>query len=81
MHHDVHARFVAILSSELELPSEHIRPECLLIEDLGVDSLDLVSVAIKVEDEFKLEVEEAALRQLKSVADVVSYLSARVDVT
>ena len=43
-----------------------------VLEDLGLDSLDLVEISIDLEDAFMFNVDTADLRWLKTVDDVVN---------
>ena len=46
-------------------------------EDLDVDSLDLVEVAQIVEDEFGVELDGDAMKDVKTVGDVIDLVVAR----
>jgi acyl carrier protein len=48
-----------------------------LVEDLAIDSLDLVGVYLQIQDDFGVEIEEADIPNLGRVADLVAYVSAR----
>lgn len=45
-----------------------------IVDDLGGDSLDVVELVMRVEEEFDLEVPDDALDHLHTVGDVVSWL-------
>jgi acyl carrier protein len=57
--------------------SAAIAPESALVDDLGVDSLDLVSVFLEVQDAFGVVIDEDDLAGLVSVGDLVAYVSGR----
>jgi acyl carrier protein len=46
-------------------------------EDLDIDSLDLVELAQVIEDEYGIEVPDADMDKIETVADVVAYVSDR----
>jgi acyl carrier protein len=52
-----------------------IRPESRLVEDLAIDSLDLVSLVLQFQDEFDVVIDEDAVPNLCRVADIVAYLA------
>ena len=58
--------------------AEQLVPEARLVEDLGLDSLDAVELAISVERKFDIEVPEEELTKLKTVADMVALVESRV---
>jgi len=67
-----------IMAARLGLPAEQLVPEARLVEDLGLDSLDAVELAISVERKFDIEVPEEELTKLKTVADMVALVESRV---
>lgn len=67
-----------IMAARLGLPAEQLVPEARLAEDLGLDSLDAVELAISVERKFDIEVPEEELTKLKTVADMVALVESRV---
>jgi acyl carrier protein len=66
------------MSARLGLPAEQLVPEAKLVEDLGLDSLDAVELAISVERKFDIEVPEEELTKLKTVADMVALVESRL---
>jgi acyl carrier protein len=68
-----------IMAARLGLPAEQLVPEARLVEDLGLDSLDAVELAISVERKFDIEVPEEELTKLKTVADMVALVESRVN--
>jgi acyl carrier protein len=49
-----------------------ITPDSLLVEDLALDSLDLVGVLMKVEDHYELTIELDEVANIRSVADLAA---------
>lgn len=45
-----------------------------LMGDLGLNSMDLVSMASEVEDEFGVEIPDRVLREIKTVGDVIRFI-------
>jgi acyl carrier protein len=52
-----------------------------LVEDLSIDSLDLVGVILKFQDHFDVVIEEEDVPNLCRVADLAAHLSARREST
>jgi acyl carrier protein len=50
-----------------------------LVEDLAIDSLDLVGVILQLQDHFDVVIEEDAVPNLCRVADLAAYLRERMD--
>jgi acyl carrier protein len=55
-------------------PEVPIGPETHLVDDLGVDSLDLVSIFLEVQDVFGVTVSEDEIPGLHKVGDLARYL-------
>lgn len=47
----------AILAGQLDLEEDDITLDSSLVDDLGVDSLDLVDLVMNLEDEFDTEIQ------------------------
>ena len=55
----------------------HVTPDTRLYEDLALDSLDAVEVAMSLEETFDIELPQDVIRQFSVVKDIVAYLSCR----
>lgn len=51
-----------------------ITEDTFLITDLGLNSLDLVNLACIVEDEFDIEIPDRAIKDFKTVGDVIAFI-------
>lgn len=51
-----------------------ITEDTVLIADLGLNSLDLVNLACIVEDEFDIEIPDRAIKDFKTIGDVISFI-------
>lgn len=54
----------------LELGVRQVRAEDRLVDDLGVESMDLVSILAAVEDRWSIATEAADLSEVRTVADL-----------
>jgi acyl carrier protein len=71
---DTEARVSAVLKKALLVNQDQITPKALLVEDLGVSSLDRFELLMGLEEEFGIELPEQDQDQMKSVGDIVSYI-------
>jgi acyl carrier protein len=58
-----------------ELDSDRVQLDARLIEDLELDSLDAIDLAVKVEESTGKALDETKIRQLRTIGDVVTAIS------
>ncbi|MDT7907185.1 MAG: acyl carrier protein [Candidatus Calescibacterium sp.] len=51
-----------------------IRDDASFIEDLGLDSLDLVDMIMKLEEEFGISIPDEDLDKIRTVKDAINYI-------
>ena len=75
---DTEARVSEVLKKALQVTQDQITPKALLVEDLGVSSLDRFELLMGLEEEFGIELPEQDQEQMKSVGDIVSYIQSHL---
>jgi acyl carrier protein len=55
-----------------------IGSDSLLLEDLALDSLDLVAVILRLQDEFGVEIDPDEITEMRTVSDLVASLDRQV---
>lgn len=65
-----------LLAEQLEADKESITLETDIAGDLGADSLDVVELAMSVEDVFGVIIPDEEIENLKTVGDVVDFIQA-----
>lgn len=64
-----------ILAKQLRISdTARIKPESAIQKDLGADSLDVLQLLMKIEDQYGIVVPDEELAGLKTVQDVVNFL-------
>ena len=72
------AEVVDVIRQAAKIPARvPITPDCRLVEDLAIDSLDLVGLILQLQDHFDVVIEEDAVPNLCRVADLAAYLAER----
>lgn len=70
----------ALIAEQLGVDEDTITLEATFVDDLGVDSLDLVELSMALEDEFGIEeMAEEDMANIKTVGDLVEYLGKHLD--
>ena len=62
------------LVKQLELDPESITPEAELVNDLGINSLELADLILLCEERFDIEIGDDAAQKFLTVGDVAEYL-------
>ncbi|MCR5262372.1 MAG: acyl carrier protein [Clostridiales bacterium] len=63
-----------ILIDDLQIDEKEITPEAELINDLGINSLELADLVMNCEDNFHIEIKDEEIRDFVTVGDVAEYL-------
>ncbi len=74
MNQEIFAKVKKVIVENLGVSEDRIVPEASLLDQLGADSLDLVELAMNLEDQFGVTIDDADIGQLKTVGDVVAYI-------
>ena len=69
-------KIIDIISEQLEIDKSVIKESSTLEEDLGAGSLDLIDLAMSIEDEFGIELSDDVIENLSTVGDLVKYVAA-----
>jgi acyl carrier protein len=64
----------AMLADALNLPLSKVTPNAKIIDDLGADSLDVVELLSRLEDEYGVVIPEEDVENLSTVQDVANEL-------
>ena len=67
-------KFKNLLVEELQLDEDAITMEAELVNDLGINSLELADLVMLCEDTFDVQISDEACRDFVTVGDVVNYL-------
>lgn len=70
-------KVIKLVSEATKMDSANISMNTSFVDDLNLDSLDMVELMMKMEDEFGVEIPEDETENLKSIGDVVTYLKAK----
>jgi acyl carrier protein len=63
-----------ILDEVAGVNREDVTPDKSFVDDLDVDSLSMVEVAMAVEEKFNTKIPDEKLSELKTVGDAVNYI-------
>lgn len=70
-------RVKSIVVEELGVSEDQVKPEAKFQDDLGADSLDLVELVMRFEEEFGIEIPDEDTEKIVTVDDAVKYMTAK----
>ena len=56
------------------VPADQVTPDKTFVDDLDIDSLAMVEIAVAAQDKFGVEIPDDQLKDLKTVQDVIDYV-------
>ena len=63
-----------IIDEVAGVPADQVTPDNSFVDDLDIDSLSMVEIAVAAQDKFGVEIPDDQLKNLKTVQDVIDYV-------
>ena len=63
-----------IIDEVAGVPAEEVTPEKSFVDDLDIDSLSMVEIAVAAQDKFGVEIPDDQLKDLATVQDVIEFV-------
>jgi acyl carrier protein len=57
------------------VPADEVTPDKSFVDDLDIDSLSMVEIAVAAQDKFGVEIPDDQLKDLTTVQDVVNFVA------
>ncbi len=67
-------KVINIISSVCEIDKKDIKLDSNLVNDLELESLDVVDLVVAFEKEFNIKIDDKDIKQFQTVEDIVKYL-------
>ncbi|ALV34979.1 acyl carrier protein [Streptomyces sp. CdTB01] len=58
------------------IPAAELTPERGLVDDLGIDSLTMMELAVTIQDELQVSVSDDKIKDLRTVGDIIDLVAA-----
>jgi NADH dehydrogenase (ubiquinone) 1 alpha/beta subcomplex 1 len=71
---DVQSRVITAVKGFEKVDATLVNEKSHFVNDLGLDSLDVVEVVMSLEDEFAIEIPDAEADKIQSVAEAIRYV-------
>lgn len=69
----------ALIAEELELPVDDVTEDADLANDLEVDSLTAMEIAVQLENKYQIKIAEEEIKLFTSVRKIQQLVSAKVE--
>lgn len=74
----IEERLREIISDQLKVDIEDVKPEASFADDLNADSLDVVELIMAIEEEFGIEIPDEDASKITTVGEAIEYLKKAV---
>lgn len=74
MSEDIAERVATIVTNQLDVEREKVKPEASFINDLGADSLDIVELVMELEEEFDMSIPDEDAEKIRTVGEAINYI-------
>lgn len=71
---DIAEKVADIVSHQLDVEKEKVKPETSFINDLGADSLDIVELVMELEEAFDMSIPDEDAEKIRTVGEAVEYI-------
>jgi acyl carrier protein len=75
---EVYEKVKKIVSETLGVDEKEVKPESKLVDDLGVDSIGMLDLLLKFEDEFNISIPDQDAERIIRVQDIIDYLKTKI---
>ena len=74
---EIRAQLAELVNDVAGVPVEDVQLDKSFVDDLDIDSLSMVEIAVAAQDQFGVEIPDDELKNLKTVKDVVVYVQGK----
>jgi acyl carrier protein len=78
MSQTIEERVRGIISDQLGVSEDEVKPDSKFIEDLGADSLDIVELIMAMEEEFEIEIPDDKAEKIRNVSDAFNFIKENI---
>ncbi|GMQ56920.1 acyl carrier protein [Vallitalea sediminicola] len=72
-------KLVSIISEFTSVDEAQIKKDTKFVDDLNVDSLDLVQIIMALEEEFDIEIDNDQAEKIVTVNDAIEAINSRIN--
>ncbi len=72
---EIRSDLAEIVNEVAGVPADDVQLDKSFVDDLDIDSLSMVEIAVQAEDRFNVKIPDDALAALKTVGDAVNFIA------
>jgi acyl carrier protein len=72
------SKLIGLICAALSLQPSDVSPQASFLKDLGADSLDMLNLALVLEQEFGINIPESDYPRLATVGEALAYMAERL---
>ena len=76
MAEDIAKKVKEIIAEQLDVSEDKVKEEASFMDDLGADSLDIIELIMRFEEEFDIEISDEDAESIATVGEAVKYVQA-----
>ena len=73
------SKIFSIIAESMNCPAERLTMDTNVVIDLGADSLDVMDIAIRFEEEFKISFIDDDYRKMETIKDIYELIIQKVE--
>lgn len=75
----VYDKIIEMICEQFGMEPDELSENTTFVEDMGIDSVDVVELVVELEDEFGLdEIPEEELKKIRTIGDLTAYVTAHI---
>lgn len=75
----IETRVIKIVTDQLGIKEDTVKPDSSFVDDLGADSLDTVELVMALEEEFECEIPDEEAEKITTVQLAIDYINNHQD--
>ncbi len=75
---EIYEKVKKMISETLGVDEKEVKPEAKLVDELGVDSIGMLDLLLKFEDEFNISIPDQDAEKITKVQDIIDYLKTKI---
>jgi acyl carrier protein len=70
-------KFKKIVADELSIDPSQVKEDARFIEDLGADSIGLMELIMRLEEEYGVKIPDQDIEKIRTVGDAINYIKSK----